>query len=78
MKPQATRYTPKQLAHLTYWRARGYTLGPNDPIPENTVTPPSFATRHPIADALIGSLLLVVFIGTAVSGWIAVGAGWTP
>lgn len=78
MKPQATRYTQKQLAYLSYWEQRGYTFGRGAVVPENTITPPSFATRHPIADAIIGSLLLAVFIGAAVSGWVSIGAGWAP
>lgn len=78
MKPQATRYTQKQLAYLAYWEQRGYTFGRNENIPETVEAPPSFATRHPIADALIGSLLLAVFIGAAVSGWVSIGAGWAP
>lgn len=40
MKSQATRYTPKQMDWLKHWEARGYTFGPDDVIPENTMTPP--------------------------------------
>lgn len=63
MKPQATRTTQKQLAYLSYWQSKGYTFSRDETAPENTVTPPSFATRHPIADAIIGSLTLAAFFG---------------
>lgn len=40
MRTQATRCTQKQLAYLAFWQARGYTFGPDDVIPENTMIPP--------------------------------------
>lgn len=63
MKPQATRTTQKQLAYLSYWQSRGFTFSRDEKAPENTVTPPSFATRHPILDAILGSLTLAAFFG---------------
>lgn len=63
MKPQATRTTQKQLAYLSYWQSKGYTFTRNETAPENTVTPPSFATRHPITDAILGTLTLALFFG---------------
>lgn len=63
MRTQATRTTQKQLAYLSYWQSKGFTFSRNETAPENTVTPPSFATRHPILDAIIGSLTLALFFG---------------
>lgn len=65
MKAQAKRCTRKELAYLSHWRRNGYMLGINDPIPLTTVTPPSFATRRPILDALLGGVLVIVVLALA-------------
>lgn len=65
MKAQAKRCTRKELAYLSHWRRNGYMLGINDPIPLTTVTPPSFATRRPILDALLGGVLVIVVLAMA-------------
>lgn len=76
MQTQATRYTPKQLAYLAYWEARGYTFGRDDVIPESTeIKPGEFARNHPILDAVCGALLLVFAIGGAFGQWVKYGAG---
>lgn len=75
MHSQATRTTQKQLAYLAYWQARGYRFGHNELAPENTVTPPSFANRHPVADALAGGLILAFGFGGLLAYLIAVGSG---
>lgn len=74
-KPQATKTTRKQLAYLAHWQARGYTFKPGESAPENTTTPPSFATRHPIADAACGALMLACFALVSAGLWIWIGAG---
>ena len=75
MRTQATRCTQKQLAHLAHWQARGYTFGRNESAPESTLTPPSFATRHPILDALIGGMILLIGFGGMIAIWVSAGAG---
>lgn len=73
-KPQATRYTPQEFAYLAYWESRGYTFGPGEKPPMNTVTPPghreSFQARHPIIDAVAGSLVLALVFGAMAAIWI--------
>lgn len=77
-KPQATRYTPQEEAYMAYWEARGYRFGPGEKPPINTHTPPgaedSFQHRHPILDALIGSLILGSFSFGLIALWIWAGA----
>lgn len=34
-----------------------------------------FAHRHPIIDAVVGGIILALFFGTAIAGWIAIGSG---
>jgi hypothetical protein len=75
MKSQATKYTPRQMAYLEYWEARGYRFSPGEMPPESTVTPPSLATRRPILDAVLGSLTLAAIMGAMVLVWIKAGAG---
>lgn len=59
MKTQAKRCTRKELAYLTYWRQNGYTLSIDEPIPLSTLTKPSFSTRRPILEAVLGGLIIV-------------------
>lgn len=71
---QAKRCTQKELAYLTHWRSRGYSIGIDENIPMNTVTPPQFATKHPVLDAIAGAAIV---IGAILMGgiWLAYGAG---
>ena len=71
---QAKRCTQQELAYLTHWRSKGYAPSIDDPIPLNTVTPPQFATKHPVLDALAGAAIVVVVISMA-GMWLAYGAG---
>lgn len=78
MHLQATRTTQKQLAYLAYWQDQkhgGYRFAKNELAPENTVTPPSFASRHPIIDAAIGGLILAAGFGGLLACWISIGSG---
>lgn len=68
-KPQAVKATPEELAYLSFWRQRGYHIGPNDPIPCNTMTPPTWERRHPIKGALIGSAVLVAVFFVLLKAW---------
>ncbi|MCV0420112.1 MAG: hypothetical protein K5804_17865 [Microbacterium sp.] len=34
-----------------------------------------FSQSHPVIDAVAGGLILALFFGTAISGWIAIGSG---
>lgn len=60
MRIQAKRCTDKELAYLAHWRGEGYTLTIDDPIPLNTLTPPSFATRRPVLYVGAATLVIVV------------------
>lgn len=60
MKTQATRLNQAQLQQEIQRQRHGL--------------PCRFAHRHPIADAVIGSLVLAVGIGSMIALWIAVGA----
>ncbi len=62
MRDQATRCTRQELAYLTHWRSKGFMIGIDEPIPLNTVTPPSLATRRPVLDAVIGGLIIVAVL----------------
>lgn len=59
MKTQAKRCTRKELAYLAYWRQQGYMLSIDEPIPLSTLTKPSFSTRRPILEAVLGGLIIV-------------------
>lgn len=74
MHTQAKRCTQKEIAYLGYWRSKGFVIGVDDVIPLNTVTPPQFATKHPIIDALAGAIIIVAAILMA-GTWLAYGAG---
>ena len=74
MRQQAKKCTREEAAYLSYWRGRGFTISIDDEIPLNTVTPPSFATRRPVADALIGAAIIIIVCGLALA-WVASGAG---
>lgn len=74
-RPQATRCTQQELAYLAHWQSKGYHFKPGEQIPLSTVTPPSFATRHPLLDALIGGLVLLAGLGSLVAIWMAKAAG---
>lgn len=73
MRSQATHCTTKQLNMLAYWKSRGIQIRRDQPIPLNKETPPSFATDHPIWDAMIG-LGIIVMIFSGVAFWVAAGA----
>lgn len=73
MRSQATRLTTKQLNMLAYWKNRGIQIRRDQPIPLNKETPPSFATDHPIADAMIG-LGIIVMVFSGVAFWVATAA----
>ncbi len=55
----AKRCTQKELAYLAYWRQQGYMLSIDEPIPLSTLTKPSFSTRRPILEAVLGGLIIV-------------------
>lgn len=74
MRTQAKRCTQKELAYLSHWRRNGYMLTVDEPIPLSTLTPPSFATRRPILDALVGGTLTIAVIALAAS-WLGKAAG---
>lgn len=69
-KPQAVRCTRKELAYLSFWRGRGFKIEAGEPIPLNTITPPSLATRRPVLDALIGAGTVLITLAM-VAYWIA-------
>jgi hypothetical protein len=81
MRNQATRCTQAELAYLAFWESKGYTIKPGEPVPLNTVTPPSFATRRPKIDAalsglvlLVGAMALCCLLAGFVTGWFK----WLP
>lgn len=62
-KQQATRCTQRQLAYLSYWRARGHQFGRNEAIPENTAILPCQMDRpRAIELAVTAGLLIAIFI----------------
>lgn len=69
----ATRCTPKELAMLAYWQGRGIQIRRDQPIPLSTETPPSFATDHPVLDAMLGLGIIVMVIG-GLGFWVAAAA----
>lgn len=73
MKTCATRLTTKQLNMLAYWKSKGIQIRRDQPIPLNKETPPSFATDHPILDAMIG-LGIIVMVFSGVAFWVATAA----
>lgn len=73
-RPQAIRCTRKELAYLSYWRRHGVMIRVDEPIPLNTVTPPSFATRYPFRDAMLGAAIIIGCIGCA-GFWLGTAAG---
>lgn len=77
MREQATRCSQADLAYLAYWKAKGYDIKPGEPVPHNTLTPPSLATRRPVLDAAIGGAIIVTALAM-VGLWIATGAGLLP
>lgn len=74
MRNQATRCSQADLAYLAYWKAKGYDIKPGEPVPNNTLTPPSLATRRPVLDALLGVAIILAALGM-VGLWIAQAAG---
>jgi hypothetical protein len=75
MRKQATRCTQQELACLAHWQSKGYRFKPGEPIPTSTMTPPSFATRHPVLDALLGGMLLLIGFGSMAAIWFAKASG---
>ncbi|MNZ75903.1 hypothetical protein D3C78_943940 [compost metagenome] len=57
-RQQAKRCTRKELAYLSFWRSHGFMIGIDDPIPLNTMTPPSFATRRPVLNVVIAVVII--------------------
>lgn len=74
MKSQATKCTQQELSMLAYWQERGIQIRRGQDIPLDTCTPPSFATNHPILDAMIG-LGVIVMVISGIGFWIGVAAG---
>lgn len=64
MKAQATKANDAQIRQHIERQRRG--------IPGM-----EFAHSHPIIDAVAGGLILAIFFGTAITGWIAIGLGVT-
>lgn len=61
-KQQATRCTQKQLAYLSYWRARGYHFNRDEDIPERTCIPPHQMDRpRAIELAVTAGMLIAIF-----------------
>lgn len=55
--------TPKQLAYLAYWRARGHQFVRNEAIPESTAIPPRQMDRpRAIELAVTAGLLIAIFV----------------
>lgn len=66
MKPQATRYTQKQLAYLAYWEQRGFTFRRGAVVPESTeIAPPSWDRPRPIELVATAALLIAIFVWKA-------------
>lgn len=74
MRNQATRCTQAELAYLAFWQSKGYTIKPGEPVPLNTLTPPSLATRRPVLDAAIAGAIILAALGM-VGFWIGKAAG---
>lgn len=72
---QASRYTPEELAMLAYWESKGYTFRRGEKPPMNTITAPSFATRHPKADAILNGVVLILGGCALIAFCLAVGSG---
>lgn len=73
--PQATRYTPQELAMLNYWEGRGYRFSPGERPPLSTVTPPRPSGLPPLADFLLGSSLIIITL-LMLGAWMYTGAHW--
>lgn len=75
MRQQAKKCTRRELSYLSYWRDRGFSIGVDDEVPLNTVTPPdTFIHRHPVIDAMIGLAIIIGVCGLCYL-WVARGAG---
>lgn len=74
MREQATRCTQAELAYLAFWESKGYTIKPGEPVPLNTLTPPSLATRRPVLDAAIAGAIILAAMGM-IGFWIGKAAG---
>jgi hypothetical protein len=74
MKSQATRLTEEQRAMFDYWTCKGHKFKAGEKPPASTHTPPSLATRCPVADALVG-LFVIVFCMFLLGMWVYYGAG---
>lgn len=62
MKPQATRLTSQQLAYLAYWQKRGYKIGRDEAIPEDTRIAPGGDAPELVELVATGVILIVVFV----------------
>lgn len=74
MRQQAKKCTRQEAQSLSFWRRRGFKIGIGERLPEHRETPPSFATRHPVADALLGLAIIAIVCGLCWY-WVASGAG---
>lgn len=59
-KPQATRYTPVQIAFLAYWESRGYIFEPGEMPPTSTLTPPVRKSKPRNIVRLVGIIMAVI------------------
>jgi ABC-type phosphate transport system permease subunit len=74
MKTQATRCTQRELAMLAYWQSKGIQIRRDQRIPLSTEMPPSFATEHPVLDALLGGFSIILPVAMA-AYWLGKAAG---
>ena len=71
---QALRCTRREIAYLQFWRRQGVMIRVDEPIPLNTMTPPSFDTRHPFRAAMIGAAIVIFCLG-CMGFWLGKAAG---
>lgn len=62
MKPQATRLTSQQLAYLAHWQKRGYKIGRDEVIPEDTRIAPGGDCPELVELLVTGALLIGAFV----------------
>ena len=74
MKTQATKCTQRELAMLAYWQSKGIQIRRDQKIPLSTCTPPSFATDHPVLDAMLGGFCIILPVSLA-GYWLFKAAG---
>lgn len=62
MKSQATRLNSHQLAYLSHWQNRGYKIGRDEVIPEDTRIAPGGDCPELVELLVTAALLVVVFV----------------